>query len=136
MKYMTRQCRLILAIVADSCGHMTADEVYREAKKSMPRIAVGTVYRNLKELSDAGVLRRIRVADAPDLFDATLTPHEHLICPICGRVEDLLAEGLEECLRKAVGSGRFSYELRISAPCSLCREKNRSSDRTTEKSVR
>ncbi len=121
MKYLTRQGNVILAVVKDSSGHMTADEVYREAKKTLPRIAVGTVYRNLNELAEAGKLRRIRVANAPDIFDRTLTPHEHIHCPICGKTEDLLVEGLDECMKRAVKSEEFTYELTVSAPCSVCR---------------
>lgn len=123
MKYLTKQCRLIMDVMARSEGHMTADEVYREARKVMPKIAVGTVYRNLSELSEAGILRRIRVADAPDRFDRTLTPHEHVICPLCGRIEDLMVKGLDECLTTAMESNAFSYELNVSALCHACRER-------------
>lgn len=123
MKYLTRQGKRILAVVTDSSGHMTADEVYREAKKTLPHIAVGTVYRNLNELAEAGKLRRIRVANAPDIFDRTLTPHEHIHCPICGKTEDLMVEGLAACMKRAVKSEDFTYELTVSALCSVCRSK-------------
>lgn len=102
---------------------MTAEEVYREARKVMPKIAVGTVYRVLSELCDAGTLRRIRVADAPDRFDRTLTPHEHIICPLCGRTEDLFVKGLDDCLQSAMEERPFSYELNVHALCSQCRPK-------------
>lgn len=123
MKYLTKQCKLILAIIQEY-GHMTAEEVYAEAIKEMPKIALGTVYRNLNELCQDGVIRKIHVADGPDRFDKTVKPHEHIICSICGGVADLSVPGLDECLERAVGSSDFVYELSVNATCSKCRAVN------------
>ena len=121
MKYMTKQSQLILAIVA-RFGHITADEVHREAKKSLPKIAVGTVYRNLNELAEAGIIRKIEVPNAPDRFDKTVAPHEHLICPECGAVEDLAITGLDKLLQNALGEKDYHYCLTISAKCASCNQ--------------
>ena len=75
----------------------------KEAKKSLPKIAVGTVYRNLNELAEVGIIRKIEVPNAPDRFDKTVAPHEHLICPECGAVEDLAITGLDTLLQSAMG---------------------------------
>lgn len=120
MKYLTQQCKLILAIIQEF-GHMTAEEVYREAVKAMPKIALGTVYRNLNEMAQDGRIRKIRVPDGPDRFDKTVSPHEHMICPVCGGVLDLEVEGLTECLKRAVGSDDFQYDLSVNACCAKCR---------------
>ena len=120
MKYLTKQCRLILAIIQEF-GHMTAEEVYTEAVKQMPKIALGTVYRNLNELTQDGRIRKIRVPDGPDRFDRTVHPHEHVICSVCGKVCDLNVPGLDECLKRAVGSDDFVYDLSVNATCSACR---------------
>ena len=119
MKYLTRQCQLILAIVA-RYGHVTADEVHKEAQKSLPKIAVGTVYRNLNELAEMGIIRKIEVPNAPDRFDKTVSQHEHLICPECGAVEDLMINGLETLLQDAVGEKEYHYCLTVSAKCKTC----------------
>ena len=120
MKYLTKQCKLILAIIQEY-GHMTAEEVYAKAVVEMPKIALGTVYRNLNELSQDGRIRKIRVPDGPDRFDRTVSPHEHVICTVCGRVCDLDVPGLDECLKNAVGSDDFVYDLSVNATCSACR---------------
>lgn len=100
---------------------MTAEEVYAEAIKEMPKIALGTVYRNLNELVQDGIIRKIRVADGPDRFDKTVKPHEHIICSVCGGVFDLFVPGLNQCLERAVGSCDFIYELSVNATCLQCR---------------
>ena len=49
---MTRQRTLILDIMRQECpNHLTADEIFARAREQMPRIARGTVYRNLIVLS-------------------------------------------------------------------------------------
>ena len=45
---MTRQRRLILDLMQKSPRHLTADEIFAQARREMPNIARGTVYRNLK----------------------------------------------------------------------------------------
>ena len=120
MKYLTKQCRLILSIMQEY-GHMTAEEVHAVAKSSLPKIAVGTVYRVLNDLASDGILRKIGVPDAPDRFDITVTPHEHLICPDCGAVSDLAISGLESLLKDAVGRDDYRYCLTVSAKCDSCR---------------
>ena len=119
MKYMTRQSQLILAIVA-KLGHVTAEEVHKQAQKTLPKIALGTVYRNLNELAEDGIIRKIPMPDAPDRFDITVSPHEHCICPTCGAVEDLMITGLDTLLRDAVGQSDYRYCLTVSAKCKAC----------------
>lgn len=120
MKYLTKQCRLILSIV-ERYGHVTAEEVHREAKNTLPQIAVGTVYRNLNELADSGIIRKIPVPDAPDRFDKTVAPHEHLLCPDCGRLEDLAIEGLGDCIERAMNGADYSFCLTVNARCHSCK---------------
>ena len=51
---MTRQRRLILELMQQSPRHLTADEIFAQARTRMPNIARGTVYRNLKLMEQAG----------------------------------------------------------------------------------
>ena len=76
--------------------HPTADVVYDHVRREIPNISLGTVYRNLTQLSETGHLLRLRVGDGVDHFDATTTPHYHFICRSCGKVIDLDMESLDE----------------------------------------
>lgn len=69
--------------------HPTAETVYHQLKCSMPRLSLGTVYRNLHRMAQDGRLMEI---DGPVArFDANTIPHSHLRCRFCGRVADLQA---------------------------------------------
>ena len=69
---MTKQKRLIMEIIREcheNRVHPTSEDIFLEARKKLPNIALGTVYRNLNILSEEGVIRRLSVAGNPDRFD-------------------------------------------------------------------
>ncbi|MDR3640361.1 MAG: transcriptional repressor [Humidesulfovibrio sp.] len=86
---LSRQRETILAELCKVKTHPTADEVYDMVRKIMPRISLGTVYRNLDFLSSRGVVLRLGGAGTQKRFDGNPMPHPHLRCSACGRVDDL-----------------------------------------------
>ena len=58
MRY-SKQRELVLQKVEQLCDHPTAEEIYDEAIKECPGLSLGTVYRNLNSLVDAGRVRRV-----------------------------------------------------------------------------
>ena len=65
---MSKQKKLITEILAASYAHPTASQIFEEARKRMPNIALGTVYRNLGVLVDEGTIVRLSVTGLPDRF--------------------------------------------------------------------
>jgi Fe2+ or Zn2+ uptake regulation protein len=84
----TRQRQLVYATVAETASHPTAEWVYERVRRRMPRVSLGTVYRNLQLLVSEGLLRswtRGRITR----YDADLAPHDHFSCRRCGLLLDL-----------------------------------------------
>ena len=52
----TKQIKVVIDIVYESDRPLSADEVYRMARRKMPNISLGTVYRNLNKLVDEGLV--------------------------------------------------------------------------------
>lgn len=119
---MTKQRQLIYKILAESREHPTAAMVYQEAKKFMPSIATGTVYRNLGLMVDAGEILKISIPGEPDRFDGNVKPHGHLVCSSCGKVEDFFVEGIEKKIQEQIGMEVTNYELKVHGLCKACRE--------------
>lgn len=117
---MTRQREEILGTIMGQSRHMTAEEIYDAVRLRMPGIARATVYRNLGLMERDGQVRRVRIAGAPDRFDRTLTPHEHIICPRCGALEDMPAPWLRGRLEQELGRPVEEIELNVRALCSCC----------------
>ena len=105
----TRQRGIILDILRESHEHPTAETVYREARRVLPNISLGTVYRNLNFLRDQGAVREIRPSEGgSSRFDRADTPHAHFHCVHCSALLDIP-------LPPALESLRFEEEERISA---------------------
>jgi len=121
----TRQRAVILNILRKSeSSHPTADTIYREARKSLPNISLGTVYRNLNFLREQGLVREIRSNSAPSSrFEGDNPPHAHFHCTLCRSVHDIpLPESLRS-LRwedEAPISTIDSLELHILGACVDC----------------
>lgn len=118
---MTQQRRIIFDVIRSSMRHMTAEQIYLEAKQMLPSIAMGTVYRNLGLMVDAGEILRIEIPGQPDHFDKTVAPHHHCICPACGEVSDVSVPDLTEQLQGILGETVESYDLSLRIRCASCR---------------
>lgn len=118
---MTRQRQIIWEVVQSFRGHPTAEEVYRLAKKKLPRLAIGTVYRNLGLMVRDGTLRRIETPGGPDCYDKNLKPHDHFRCIRCGALLDAELPGLKEFLQQCSGQEVLSYRLSAEYVCKACR---------------
>jgi len=105
----TRQRGVILDILRESREHPTAEAIYLEARRVLPNISLGTVYRNLNFLRDQRAVREIRPSDGGSArFEGMDTPHAHFHCVHCSALLDIP-------LPPALESIRFEEEEKISA---------------------
>ena len=113
---MTRQRRTIIRALEMVESHPTADEVYEAVRRELPRISLGTVYRNLDVLSEHGIIRKLEFGGSQRRFDGMPNNHYHLRCTGCGRLEDAplapLAE-LEESLKEVSDYEIVGHRLEI-----------------------
>jgi len=86
---LTTQRKVILEELRKVDTHPTADEVYGMVRKRLPRISLGTVYRNLETLSEQGSILKLEKAGTQKRFDGNPNPHHHVRCIHCGRVGDV-----------------------------------------------
>ena len=86
---MTRQRAVILETLRSVDTHPSADELYGMVRKKIPRISLGTVYRNLDLLVGGGAVRLLERAGMQKRFDGDLSTHSHVRCESCGRVGDI-----------------------------------------------
>ena len=69
--------------------YFTDDWVYDLVREELFFFSLGSVYRNLSWLTEAGLIQRLDVGDGVDHFDAAVEPHYHLYCESCRRLLDL-----------------------------------------------
>ena len=88
MRY-SRQREMITDIIKGRCDHPTADMIYISARERDPNVSLGTVYRNLKQLSDDGTIITLETIDKRLHYDGDTSRHSHFICTDCGKIIDL-----------------------------------------------
>jgi Fe2+ or Zn2+ uptake regulation protein len=122
----TRQRELILEIVRSTMDHPTAEWVFRQARRRLPRISLATVYRNLKELAGEGAIREMHAGGESARFDGNTGRHYHIRCVACGRVNDLpisVDERLEQAAGQAMNYRILGHEVEVRGVCPGCQSR-------------
>jgi len=120
---LTRARRAILEIVQASAGHPSAPSVFVQARRRLPRVSLGTVYRNLRRLAAEGLLREHVDVESRGLrFDGNLAPHDHFTCVACGCVLDLPRRRVAP-LPPAPGLLVLSHRVEFYGRCGACRRR-------------
>jgi Fur family peroxide stress response transcriptional regulator len=120
----THQRQVIYRALAASDSHPTPEAVYDQVKREIPAISLGTVYKNIRTFTEAGLLREVNVLHDSLRLDANLGNHHHLVCTRCKRVADVPDRDLAPVrLRNSLPDGfqleRCTVELLgICADCS------------------
>jgi Fur family ferric uptake transcriptional regulator len=122
---MTPQRQAILEELRRLTSHPTADEVHALVRRRLPRVSLGTVYRNLEVLSDSGLIQKLDMGGGQRRFDSSTGIHYHVRCVRCGRVEDAPVEPLttiDDALRKVSGYEVIGHRLEFIGLCPACRK--------------
>lgn len=87
---LTPQRMLILSVIEESEGHISAEEIYAAVVKKYPHVNISTVYRTLD------LLKKLNFVTETDLgggrfkyHPADKGHHHHLVCQECGATIDL-----------------------------------------------
>ena len=122
---LTRQREVVLQVIRDNCGHLTANEVFEAAKRRLPTISFATVYNSLRFLKDAGHIAEIQFGSGAARFDRITSRHDHAICTKCGTLADIEMEHPQELVQRAAQISNFkpeSLEFTLRGICPGCAE--------------
>jgi Fur family ferric uptake transcriptional regulator len=101
--------------------HPTADDVYTKVKHRLPRIALGTVYRTLESLVEQGVILEVNPPGRRKRFDHKTEPHSHIICTVCGAIEDVLTDISQLKIPSGTGFTVTGIDIQFSGKCPACK---------------
>jgi Fur family ferric uptake transcriptional regulator len=118
---MTNQRRAILQAMQKMSFHPTADDVYTKVKHRLPRIALGTVYRTLESLVDQGIILEVNPPGRRKRFDHKTEPHSHIICTVCGAIEDVLTDTSQLSILSDTGFIVTGVDIQFSGECPTCK---------------
>ena len=125
MKF-SKQREIILNEIMNSNLHPTADTIYTNLKKDNPELSLGTVYRNLSQLTKHGYISKLSIPNQSDRFDKNIRPHAHLICEDCKNIYDLESNSIESfilALSKEKNLTINRYDIVLKGICKNCKNK-------------
>lgn len=122
-KRMTRQRSAILKYLQNVICHPGAGKIYQKLRPKMPNLSLGTVYRNLRDLSESGQILEINSTDGVSYFDGNISEHLHFICQCCGMIYDVW-EKYPPQNKNLPGIGRIEkIECNFYGTCAKCGKK-------------
>ena len=86
----SKQRQVILEELRLTNSHPTAAELYEIVRKQLPKISLGTVYRNLELLVKNKSIKKLEMGGSEARFDGETVNHHHARCVECGAIDDLL----------------------------------------------
>lgn len=122
---ITRQRQVILEELRKTRSHPTANEIYETVRSRLPRISLGTVYRNLEILSKDGIIRKLELGNDQKRFDGELGGHYHVRCIKCGCLDDISPRpilDIEDAFRNVCGYQITGHQLVLTGLCPSCKK--------------
>lgn len=120
---LTKQRQAVLRAIHKSDKHLTANEVFDDARRIMPGISFATVYNSLNYLKKEGLIGEIRFGMDANRYDRNLSQHDHAICNKCGKLVDLELSVPAGLFEQAVDRSKFeagSIEITLRGLCPDC----------------
>jgi Fur family transcriptional regulator, ferric uptake regulator len=119
----SRQREVVLEELRNMKTHPTAAELHDVVRERLPRISLGTVYRNLELLAGDGLVRKLEYRGGRARFDGDLEQHLHVVCIACGSVGDVSGQpadvGLDD-LATPDGYRIFGMRVELTGLCPDC----------------
>ena len=124
----TKQRDVILEQLCSLTSHPSADELYTMVRRRLPRISMGTVYRNLELLASDGVIQKIEISGTQRRFDGNASDHYHVRCLDCGRVADAHIKTpipIQDVVKEVTDFEIVGHRLELIGLCQHCRSRDR-----------
>lgn len=119
--------RLAILEEIEKHGHIDVDTLFSSLHARFPTLALGTLYRNLSELSQKKILSEVTLPGQKQKYEILKAPHVHLVCEVCGKIEDKELD-LKDVIAQVEAQSRYkisSNAVTFSGICETCQKKAR-----------
>lgn len=120
---LTVQRETIYQIVKTATNHPTAADIMESLRQQGHQFAYGTVYNSLKYLTDVGLIRELKLGDSASRYDGQLMDHNHIVCRICGRVDEVFSTAPKpwvDTVASETGYAIDSHQVVFTGVCPSC----------------
>ena len=119
----SKQRDLILEVLRGTKSHPDVDWIYEMVREKIPKISLGTVYRNLSQMVESGEVLKLDVSTGTAHYDGNVCPHWHVVCRTCGKIDDLtdnVPDIMFEEARKIYKGNITDYSVIYYGHCESC----------------
>ena len=100
----------LLTILAESTEPLAVSSIFKKFKGHIPDIV--TVYRSLKELHTAGIIKQINLQHGHSHYEyGEQSDHHHFVCNVCGVVEDIEHCNLDPVIKSALKNSKSFKDI-------------------------
>ncbi len=123
---LTPQREMILSVICESDGHLTADDVLQRVREHYPYLNKSAVYRTLELLTQLGFVNPTDFGGGRIEYEMHQHPHHHhLVCRRCGKrieVDQHIFAPLDKTLRAEYGFAGDLDHFAIFGTCRKCQK--------------
>ena len=122
----SKQREKILEVLTSNAVHPTAEALLAFLKEENSNVGFTTLYRNLNQLAEAGLIKKIDGLETSAHFDHNTHAHYHLICEKCKKVFDIPAEVAPDLVKNTQSATGFEvtdHDIVFHGICSECKKR-------------
>jgi Fur family transcriptional regulator, ferric uptake regulator len=120
---VTVQRRIVVETLLAQPEHITAEGLITQVQARYPEVNAATVYRTLEALDEIGALKRLAVGRGPTQWELTAGSHQHLVCDVCGAVQEVAGGPFARLAAALVKQHGFEADighLAVTGRCAAC----------------
>ena len=114
----------VLRLLEKEEGPIDVKTIVDYLRKQDSTVDQATVFRIMNTFTDRGITKKIQLHESKFRYELTsIAEHHHLICTICGKIEDISdcnIEALERDIRKKKEFLVESHSLEFFGVCNIC----------------
>jgi len=122
---ITPQRLAVLKILAESKGHPSAEDIFKQVKPNFPTTSLATIYKTVHLLKEIGEVVELDFSEESNRYDGNKPyPHAHLVCTRCKTIMDAdmaTVENLAKALARKTGYQILNHRLDFFGICPRCR---------------
>jgi Fur family peroxide stress response transcriptional regulator len=88
-RWTPQRAAVLEVLRAEPEQHPDAHAIYRAVRRLLPQVSLGTIYRTLSVLKEAGLIRELEYGSSLSRYELADTPHYNIICVDCGRISNI-----------------------------------------------
>lgn len=126
LKVTLPRMKILDLMESSNVRHQSAEDIYQSLRDEGEEVGLATVYRVLTQFEAAGLVTRHHFEGGQAVFELNREGHhDHIVCVICGKVEEFFDDVIENQQLKVADSKGFTitdHSLTLYGKCPECQK--------------